>query len=41
MQKMDRFSQKKCRNGRGNRSYQGMASAYIEHSAQWTEETGK
>ena len=32
---------KKCQKGRGDRSYQGMASAYIGHSARWTEQVNK
>ena len=39
--KRDRNGRKKCRKGRGARSYQGMASAYIGHSARWTEQGGK
>ena len=32
-----RDGRKKCRRGRGDRSYQGTASACIGHSARWTE----
>ena len=35
--KRGRDGRKKCRRGRGGRSYQEMASACIGHSARWTE----
>ena len=38
--KRGRDGRKKCRRGRGDRSYQGMASACIGHSARWTERGG-
>ena len=41
MHKTGSNGRKKCRTGRGDRSYQGMASAYIGHSARWTEQAGK
>ena len=39
--KRDRNGRKKCRKGRGDRSYQGMTSASIGHSARWREQGGK
>ena len=41
MHKTGRNGLKKCRKGRGDRSYQGMASAFIGHSARWTEQARK
>ena len=41
MRKTGRNAQKKCRNGRGDRSYQAMESAYIGHSSRWTERASK
>ena len=41
MHKTDRNGLNKFLKGGGNRSYQGMAGAYIGHSERWTERAGK